>query len=120
MDAVFYLHRYETKHGRMFGVMFLDSIFLCDTLEKTSRLIPAGTYELETRKSPSFGRRMVYLKDVPHRRNIMIHEGNLVSETNGCILLGLRDGLILINSRNAVARFYEEFLKYDNVKLIIQ
>ena len=50
MDAVFYLHRYETKHGRMFGVMFLDSIFLCDTLEKTSRLIPAGTYELETRK----------------------------------------------------------------------
>lgn len=119
MDAEFYLNRYEISKGRTFGFMSLDGVFFGDTLEKTTRLIPAGTYELETRKSPSFGRRMVYLKNVPHRSCIMIHPGNLVSDTNGCILLGERDGLILKNSRYTVARFFEIYSKYDNVNLTI-
>lgn len=120
MDAEIFLYRYETTKGRTFGYLSLNGIILCDTLEKTSRLIPAGTYELETRKSPSFGRRMIYLKDVPHRSCIMMHEGNLVSDTNGCILLGERDGLILMNSRNIVAGFFEIYQRYQNVKLTIK
>ena len=113
MVAEFYLHRYASESGCTFGVLSFNGVDLGDTLENTSRLIPPGTYELETRKSLSFARRMVYLKNV----NVMIREGNSVIDTDRCILLGVRDGLNLICGLYILASFYEVYRKFHNHKV---
>lgn len=119
MDAEIYLNRYETKKGRTFGFISFGYESFCDTLEKKSKIIPAGTYELVRRMSPSFGRRMWYLTDVPNRKCVMIHYGNTLDDTNGCILVGERDGLTLINSRFTLAILDAKLSVYDKVKLTI-
>jgi len=50
--------------------------------------IPKGKYELKMQYSPSFDRVMPYLQDVPGFSYVMIHPGNSVTDTKGCILVG--------------------------------
>jgi len=50
--------------------------------------IPAGKYELKMMHSPTFKRIMPYLCDVPGFSSVMIHPGNSVADTKGCILVG--------------------------------
>lgn len=40
-----------------------------------------------TRESEKYGKHF-YVKDVPGRDYILIHPGNFVSQTEGCILIG--------------------------------
>lgn len=119
MVADIFINRYDVEKGRVFGVMSLNGSALCHTLEKFSRIIPPGTYELVLNLSPKFGRYMWYLKDVPRRVGIMIHAGNTLKDTNGCILVGERDGLNLINSRSTLANLDEVLKGYDRVTLTI-
>ncbi len=49
--------------------------------------IPEGDYNCEIVKSPKYGE--VYeVQEVPNRSHILIHWGNYVKDTDGCILLG--------------------------------
>lgn len=59
--------------------------------------IPEGTYRLKFHNSPKFGSRKLYLSDVPRRSGIMLHPGNTLADTKGCILPGLeiKDGKLL-------------------------
>lgn len=50
--------------------------------------IPARKYELKMLHSPTFQRPMPYLCDVPGFTSVMIHPGNSVADTSGCILVG--------------------------------
>lgn len=70
---------------------------ICLTLEEPWRenqrsvsCIPAGTYKMFKRLSPSRGVFVWELKDVPGRSNIQIHVGNKLEDTEGCILVGLQ------------------------------
>ncbi len=75
-------------------------VYFCDTLEPRWRdltkekkvagktAIPSGTYRIELRYSTKFGKMMPYLCDVPFFEGIMIHMGNVPSDTRGCILVG--------------------------------
>ena len=75
-------------------------VYFCDTLEPRWRdltkekkvagktAIPSGTYKVEFRYSTKFGKMMPYLCDVPYFEGIMIHMGNVPSDTRGCILVG--------------------------------
>ena len=79
---------------------FRTSKYFCDTLEphaidwrreekvagKTA--IPTGRYRLVMSYSKTYKRRMPYLLNVPHFTGIMIHTGNSVDDTRGCILVG--------------------------------
>ena len=51
--------------------------------------IPAGTYKGRVLPSPHFGIDLPELLDVPGRDQILIHAGNTVDDTKGCILVGL-------------------------------
>src|SRR6056297_1040927 len=53
-----------------------------------STAIPTGIYEGFLRMSPSRGRLIPELKDVPQFKHIQIHSGNSVKDTDGCILVG--------------------------------
>ena len=50
--------------------------------------IPYGKYKITLRKSPRFKRILPYLHDVPHFEGILIHRGNTLEDTAGCILVG--------------------------------
>lgn len=71
--------------------------------------IPAGEYEVVyLEKSASGKYRQVYhLQAIPARGGILIHQGNLVRHTQGCILIGKRKGklagqLAVLNSASAM------------------
>ncbi|MGN0068283.1 MAG: DUF5675 family protein [Prevotella sp.] len=51
--------------------------------------VPEGTYEVRLSPSRTYRRMMPYLLDVPMFTGVMIHPGNTVADTRGCILVGL-------------------------------
>ena len=90
------------------GMLFLDGIFECFTLEDEVRLdkkvmsetaIPLGEYEIKLRTEGGFHSKytarygdmhkgMLWLQDVPNFKWILIHVGNTDESTAGCLLLG--------------------------------
>lgn len=85
------------------GVLFLDDVFYCYTLEprKDQSLgkpycIPAGKYEVVLQYSPRFDMVTPHILGVPRFEGIEIHPGNYPSNTEGCILLGMswQDGVL--------------------------
>lgn len=91
--------------------------FSCFTLERPwlnnqrrVSCIPAGTYKGRVLPSPRFGIDLPELLDVPGRDQILIHAGNTVEDTEGCILIGLdRDESEprIMRSRKALAGLFE-------------
>lgn len=49
--------------------------------------IPEGTYTCKARESSKYHKHL-HVTKVPDRDYILIHSGNLVKHTNGCILVG--------------------------------
>ena len=90
------------------GMLFLEGIFECFTLEDEVRLdkkvmsetaIPLGEYEIKLRTEGGFHSKytarygdmhkgMLWLQDVPNFKWILIHVGNTDESTAGCLLLG--------------------------------
>lgn len=78
------------------GKLYVDGVFVCDTLEdkvrdvkiKHETAIPAGTYEVVLSLSARFKRILPRLLNVPGFDGILIHPGNDKDDTSGCILVG--------------------------------
>tara|TARA_R110002167_G_scaffold331706_1_gene538384 strand:+ start:25122 stop:25568 length:447 start_codon:yes stop_codon:yes gene_type:complete len=100
--------RYNSAADYTDGLLFVDDVFECYTLEDEERSqkvygetrIPDGTYFIELRteggfhnrylnKFPSnFHKGMLWIKDVPNFEYILIHIGNTDEDTAGCLLVG--------------------------------
>lgn len=102
--------RYSSNKKSTLGMLFDDTIirkFLCYALEDPHQInkipgktrIPAGTYDIElrtvggfndryARKFPNIHKGMLWVKDVPDFKYILIHIGNTVKDTDGCLLVG--------------------------------
>ena len=105
------------------GKLYIDGAYFCDTLEDTDRgleqnmsefeinrrkvygqtCIPSGEYKVILNMSPRFKKILPRILDVKGFEGILMHAGNTVQDSSGCILLGTKssDG-VLINSRKAV------------------
>lgn len=77
----------------MFGVLrvpYTEDIYY--TLEDSEKIIPAGEYDLSLHDSPTHKKVLVRLNDVLQngvwRTYILIHGGNTIKDTLGCILAG--------------------------------
>lgn len=90
------------------GSLFLNGVYLCDTIEDKVRdlnqdgdlldegeekvysetAIPYGVYGMELSMSPKFKRRLPLVLDVAHFTGIRIHRGNTAGDSHGCILPG--------------------------------
>lgn len=90
------IHRIEShnEHGT-FGVFSINGIAQFVTLEETwldnakqISCIPAGTYDVEAYSGTKY-KDVWLVKNVPNRSAILIHWGNLESNTAGCILIGM-------------------------------
>lgn len=105
------------------GELYIDGKFQCYTLEDTIRAIKIksitaiseGVYNLDLRYSPRFspkyGHDMIWVKDVPGYQFILIHKGNIDSDTEGCLLVGDTKGILkekkaVLNSKSAYDRIY--------------
>ena len=76
--------------------------------ERKISCIPTGTYLVKRHNSPKFGQ-CFKIQDVKGRSDILIHSGNVVGDTLGCILVGLTSGSVddsatamIYNSRKAM------------------
>lgn len=93
------IRRYEKGPNGTLGTFWMDDAFLCYTLEdpdndnqKGCSCIPEGTYEV----IPHDGRfKDVWeITNVPDRSAIIIHSGNTIDDTRGCVLVGERIGTL--------------------------
>lgn len=106
---------------------FLESEFICYTLEPCEKprhgCIPAGRYVLDYTYSPKFSRKLPLVCGVPGRSGIRIHSGNTVSDSKGCILVGLdRNDThnFLLQSRAALSKVNELILKYSIDMIVVE
>lgn len=123
------------QKGYCIGHLFLNNVYFCDTLEDIPReidehgkgkiygktAIPKGEYKVVLSKSPKFGITLPRLQNVPHFSGILMHYGNTVEDTEGCILCGENKikGMV-INSRNTIKKLVDELEKYKKIKIIIE
>lgn len=83
------------------GSLYVNDKFFCYTLEPVNA-IPEGRYKLGWHSSPHLREVVPILLDVPGRSYILIHVGNTVKDTEGCILVGYdRMGDTVLHSRAA-------------------
>lgn len=117
MMATFELVRVVCRKDVTFGVLLMRDNPICVTLElpwrNNERLfscIPDGTYKLGRHYSSRFGW-CIKLYDVSGRSDILIHPGNTVSDTEGCILVGssFGDEASIMSSRVAFNRLMQVF-----------
>jgi hypothetical protein len=98
------------------GYLYVDGLILrtieppWKNNERNKSRIRAGCYDYELLPRSYSGkyRNCYLLRDVRGRSEIMIHNGNLVDHTRGCIIVGERLGWLggrraVLNSKSAIA-----------------
>ena len=94
------LKRINMSSKHTFGVFSIDDNPICFTLERpwignkrNISCIPEGKYECVLHTSYSKNKildnKVFKLVNVPNRDNILIHIGNWVTDSQGCILVGI-------------------------------
>ena len=117
-----HVQRTETDGDALFGMLYLDGVYECLTLERLGVEIPAGTYPLilttstRVRKgalwSPRKDSVLPLVDRVPGRDGIRFHSGNVPAHTDGCLLLGtVRLGASIHNSRTALTTFMDKLVQ---------
>ena len=94
------------------GSLFLNNKYFCDTLEDAVRdvkikhqtAIPKGIYKVTLTASPRFKRILPRLHNVPEFTGVLIHRGNTIDDTSGCILVGenKKKGMVLNSTKYEV------------------
>lgn len=97
----------EIQDEATIGRLLWGSDFLYYTLEPPAPstdnkgCIPEGRYQIQMQWSPRFQREMPHLQNVPNFEGILIHWGNYVKDTEGCILIGLGETQTTITQSKA-------------------
>lgn len=118
-----------------FGVLELfdydgELLFECYTLERLKEglesnknlRIPPDKYNTLWHKSPRFKRFLLnlYSEKVPVTRRILIHVGNYLKNTNGCILVGLgRSDEMVTNSIKCLNELHR-YIMHKEVEVVIE
>lgn len=126
MQVNLYRHTQDKDCTR--GVMLLNELPICVTLEEPWQdnapmvsCIPAGTYKC-VKYSSTAHPDVWELQNVPNRTKILIHNGNTLRDTMGCILVGNQTGLIagaqaVLNSKKTLNKLRK--ILPDNFTLTI-
>lgn len=124
-----FVERKYLKNDYVIGRMYINGTYVCDTLEppekKVGGCIPAGTYRVSMQYSMKFGKAMPRIENVPYRSGILIHAGNTVEDTKGCILVGhnTQVGKVLLSQRTLnpiIRRIMKAEMENDPVVITIR
>lgn len=125
MATLLLVRKVDRKSNYTTGILYIakkhDTTFVqqCDTLEpqwrdlktqqkvKGQTAIPKGEYKIVMAPSYKFHMNMPYLLGVPQFEGVMIHPGNTVKDTMGCILVGTKNSSGLANSRATFEKIME-------------
>lgn len=111
------LIRYKRTSKETIGCLVINGQ-LFYTLEPTWRnnernisCIPAGNYRVNFMARSGSGKYKpcFHIINVPNRSGILIHNGNTYKHTRGCLIVGMREGILannlaVLNSRYAVRK----------------
>lgn len=124
------LLRIEESEQGTIGVLLMDGEAFCCTLEPPDKdnqsnisCIPSGTYLAMRVDSPKYGNTFEITK-VPNRSHVLIHPGNLVKHTKGCVLLGqyfgkLKGARAVLNSGTTFKAFLKRVENLDSFEMKI-
>ena len=114
------LHRIENTSEHTFGEMHVlgERFYIIERpwLDNRSNVscIPTGVYTglFMARSSSGKYKNVYWLQEVPNRGGILVHSGNLVKHSLGCLIIGLRAGHLggkraVLNSKTALHEFVE-------------
>ena len=105
----------------IYGTISVNGVKKGVTLESESLKISKGTYKAYIFNSPSFGRKVIMLKNVPGRSAIEIHAGNYLRNTKGCILVGKsKSGDIILNSSSTLRSIIESIKDEKNIQVRVK
>ena len=103
------LKRIALKDNYTIGKLYINDKYFCDTLEDAVRdvkikhqtAIPKGIYKVTLTASPRFKRILPRLHDVPEFTGVLIHRGNTIDDTSGCIVVGenKKKGMVLNSTK---------------------
>lgn len=124
------IKRFQCSPQGTAGALLVNRQFVCMTLElpwlgntRNVSCIPRGSYIIRPWVSNEHGQ--VYRFDeVPGRSDILIHAGNFLRDTQGCILVGTTligddDKLRLVESRRAKDKLDQTLSSEKEIDLII-
>ena len=138
-----HLLRTEQTEDGIFGTLKVGA-YIVHTCEDDWRdnqpsvsCIPAGSYRLHRTIYQKHGYETFEVTGVPGRSRILIHPGNTEEDTQGCILVGLRRGLLrvpdeddpahpmvmkraVVASQDAFRRFMSEMAHVDEAELTVE
>lgn len=126
------VQRYNSSTEHTGGLFFINGVFECFTLEdeyrevkvKGETRIPNGVYEVTLRNEGGmnakydsrydFHKGMLWVRDIPNFKYVLIHIGNEPSDTEGCLLLGStadKDKAFVGGSAIAYSEAYKKIVK---------
>lgn len=131
IDGKFFCNTIEDKDRGLDQSMTDEEILKIKVPNETA--IPTGTYKITLNVvSPKYSQRSFYQKnanrgrvprllDVKGFAGVLIHCGNLPTQTQGCILVGLNTKVGMVtDSKNTFIKLYKELLKdRNNITLTI-
>lgn len=96
------LIRTEVSPDGTFGLLYVggSQFYTCEDdwkdNAKGESCIPAGTYTLHRTVYVKHNYETFEVTGVPNRSRILLHPGNTEEDTQGCILLGMRQGFVVV------------------------
>lgn len=123
--------RIEESDQGTFGVMTICGQAFCVTLERPDELnkvnissIPAGQYLCKKTNSHRFGETFE-ITNVPDRTHVLLHAGNRIEDTQGCVVLAQHFGKLhgdraVLNSGATFREFMEIMGGFVYFSLVIK
>jgi len=124
------LRRIEETNDGTIGILLFDKIIQCFILENKNMnnepyvsCIPTGVYTCRRKISKRFSETFE-ICNVPGRSHILFHVGNIQDDTDGCLLPGLRTGMLknkraVLDSGKAFVRLMNSLTILNEFKLVI-
>ena len=97
------LQRYLFAEDYTMGLLFIDGVYFCDTIEDKYRgqdlkktkvmnetCIPYGVYDVKITYSPKYKKDMPQILDVPYFTGVRIHSGNTAKDSSGRVIVGIK------------------------------
>ena len=120
------LTRKQTGNDGTFGMLNVDNMFACMTLELPDKCnqrnvscIPAGKYSIVPHQSPKF-KKVYKVLNVPNRGDILFHVGNYLEDTEGCVLLGMYRMVNMISQSRKAFEYFYKMLDWQPAVLLIK
>ncbi len=121
-DILIEIRRYEKGPNGTLGTFWMDDAFLCYTLEDPDNnnhpgdsCVPEGDYLCIPHNGQHWSN-VWEISGVPGRSAILIHAGNTIKDTRGCVLVGRKVGTLqgkpaVLESRLALDELREKLPK---------